>query len=88
MEPKQILRREQIHKLSMEYLASALVDINVLRKEVHKVQHFLNSNKRVTVHQFIMVALKIRNIANRCAEITYNSEKLCHKYLSTPKENV
>ena len=85
MDTKQISRNQQVCNLRLEYLMSALHEINSLQKEVQKIEDHLFDKEKILVRDFIRIAFKIRNISNRCAEIIYYSEKFCSEYFTNSK---
>ena len=72
---------QQLQHLKLRYLESATCEIEMLQKELEKLENQLNQIEKISVRDFIRLALKIRNISNVCAEIVKNANTICYKSL-------
>ena len=51
----------------------------MLQKELEKLQNQLNQIEKISVRDFIQLALTIRNISNVCAAIVKNANTICYE---------
>ena len=79
MDMKPLSTSQQIRHVKLQYLKSATWEIEMLQKELEKLEKYLHHMDKIAIHNFVKVAFKIRNISDRCAEIMYNAKKLCYE---------
>lgn len=79
MDMKLLSTSQQLRRLRLRYLESATSEIEMLQKELEKLENQLYEIEKISVHDFIQFALKIRNISNVCAEIMKNANTVCYE---------
>ena len=79
MDIKPLSASEQLQHLRSRYLESATCEIEMLQKELEKMENQLYQIEKISVRDFIRFALKIRNISKVCAEIMKNANTICYE---------
>lgn len=79
MDMKLLSTSQQLRRLRLRYLESATSEIEMLQKELEKLENQLYEIEKISVRDFIQFALKIRNISNVCAEIMKNANTVCYE---------
>ena len=79
MDMKLLSASQQLRHLRLRYLVSATSEIEMLQKELEKLENQLYEIEKISVRDFIQFALKIRNISNACAEIMKNANTVCYE---------
>lgn len=79
MDMKLLSASQQLRRLRLRYLVSATSEIEMLQKELEKLENQLYEIEKISVRDFIQFALKIRNISNVCAEIMKNANTVCYE---------
>ena len=70
---------EQLRYLRLQYLESATCEIEMLQKELEKLENQLSQINKITFCDFIQYALQIIEISQVCAEIMKNAITICYE---------